>query len=88
MARLLRHEHQAAAMRVGLDGHNELRAIFDLSAMRRAWLADGKLIGLGGVVGTVILGAAELFLDRLKNIEATKRMLDDRMVIPDNRLVN
>ena len=36
---------------IGLDNHRELRAAFDESSFRRAWLIDGKLAGIGGVCG-------------------------------------
>lgn len=52
MARLLRVEHRKALALVGVDTHRELRASFDDSYFRKAWLIDGKLAGLGGVRGT------------------------------------
>jgi hypothetical protein len=54
MVRILRHEHRLASARVGLDAHRQLRALFDLSAFRRVWLADGEMLALGGVSGTCI----------------------------------
>lgn len=54
MARLLRVEHRKAIALVGVDAHRELRASFDDSYFRRAWLIDGKLAGLGGVRGTTL----------------------------------
>jgi hypothetical protein len=88
MCRLLRHEHQEAAMRVGLDAHKEMRALFDMSAFRKAWLADGKLIGLGGVVGTVISPGGFIWLalsEQAKKypialVKEARRQLDEIMV--------
>lgn len=54
MIRLLRHEHSAALARIGINGHRELRAQFDASSFRRAWMINGKLAALGGVVGPLI----------------------------------
>lgn len=54
MSRLLRDEHRDAIARVGVNTHRELRASFDDSYFRRAWLIDGKLAGLGGVRGTTL----------------------------------
>lgn len=50
--RRMRNEHRAAIERTGLDAHRELRAIFDASAFRKAWLIDGELAALGGVSGS------------------------------------
>lgn len=52
MARLLRWEQQEVTAKLGLDTHRELRDRFDASGFRRAWMIDGKLAGLGGVVGS------------------------------------
>lgn len=54
MARLLRVEHQKAIAMVGVDTHRELRASYDESYFRRAWIIDGKLAGLGGVRGSFL----------------------------------
>jgi hypothetical protein len=51
MTRLLRAEHRAAVEALDIDTHRQLRACFDASAFRRAWLVDGKLGALGGVTG-------------------------------------
>lgn len=51
MARALRGDHRRAVLALGVDVHRELRARFDASALRRAWLIDGQLAGLGGVTG-------------------------------------
>lgn len=52
MARMLRVEHSAAIALLGMDSHRELRRVFDVSSFRRAWFINGKLAGLGGVMGT------------------------------------
>jgi len=54
MSRMLRGEHQAAALRVGIDVHRGLRQTFDKSFYRKAWLIDGTLAGLGGAMGTIL----------------------------------
>lgn len=54
MTRLLRDEHRDAVVAIGVNAHRELRNRFDESFFRRAWLADGALIGLGGVTGSAI----------------------------------
>jgi len=52
--RRLRIEHREAIERVGANSHRELRALFDSSYLRRAWLIDGKLAALGGVSGSIL----------------------------------
>ena len=51
MSRLLRQEHAEAIALIGLNSHRELRAVFDESIFRRAWLINGRLAALGGVIG-------------------------------------
>lgn len=52
MVRMLRHEHDSALSVMGINLHRELRGQFDASCYRRAWLIDGRLAALGGVVGS------------------------------------
>lgn len=52
MSRLLRSAHRDAVTAIGVDAHRELRDRFEASAFRRAWLVDGRLGALGGVVGS------------------------------------
>lgn len=54
IVRRLRHEHASAMVMLGLSSHHNIRAVFDDSSFRRAWLVDGKLAGLGGVTGPMI----------------------------------
>lgn len=54
MSRLLRHEHQEAIAKIGVNTHRELRAAFDESCFRRACIVDGKVIALWGVVSPEI----------------------------------
>ena len=54
MSRILRLEHQKALALVGVNTHREIRATFDESYFRRAWLIDGKLAALGGVRGSLL----------------------------------
>lgn len=52
IARRLRLEHARAVRLLGVDTHRALLDAFRGSCFRRAWLGDGKLFGLGGVVGS------------------------------------
>jgi hypothetical protein len=39
---------------IGLNSHRELRAMFDDSTFRKAWLIDGHLAAVGGVTGPAL----------------------------------
>jgi hypothetical protein len=54
MARRLRAAQRESLISAGLDPHRELRARFDDSYLARAWLIDGRLAALGGIVGTIL----------------------------------
>ena len=62
MARMLRHEHAQAVAMLGMDSHRELRARFDASSFRRAWLADDRLAALGGVTGPILSSMGYVWL--------------------------
>jgi hypothetical protein len=54
IARMLRPEHAAALVRMGINSHRELRATFEASYVRKAMLIDGKLAGIGGIMGPLL----------------------------------
>lgn len=62
MVRMLRQEHAAALAGLGVISHRELNARFEASTFRRAWLIDGKIAGLGGVVGTRLSLSGQIWL--------------------------
>ncbi len=62
ISRLLRLGHREIVARFGIDTHRELRARFDDSAFRRAWLIDGHLAALGGVTGPLLASSGFLWL--------------------------
>jgi hypothetical protein len=62
MIRALRREHKAAWAEFGIEPHRELRERFAVSCFRRAWLIDGKLAALGGVVGTALAPVGYVWL--------------------------
>ena len=62
IVRRLREEHHAAIMGLGVNAHREIRAKFDDSAFRRAWLIDGRLAGLGGVTGPIASSSGFIWL--------------------------
>lgn len=88
MVRLLRREHQQVIARIGIDSHRELRARFDSSTFKRAWLIDGKLGALGGVTGGRLSTQGYIWLALahsalkypLAIIREARRQLDDIMV--------
>lgn len=85
MARRLRIEHRAAI--AGINAHRELRDRFEASAFRRAWLIDGELAALGGVVGGALsttgyiwLALSELALRYpVATVKEARRQLDEIM---------
>ena len=62
MARALRLEHRKAVAVTGYNAHYELAARFRDSAFRRAWMIDGQLAALGGVTGSMIDPAGQVWL--------------------------
>lgn len=62
MIRHLRLAHRNAMLALGGDMHAQLRTCFDASSYRKAWFIDGKLAGLGGVMGTQMSSAGYLWL--------------------------
>ncbi len=62
IVRRLRHDYHSACLALGLNPHKELRACFDASYLRRAWLIDGKLEGVGGVYGGALSSAGYIWL--------------------------
>lgn len=62
IVRVLRREHRDALIMLGVDAHRELRACFDASYLRRAWFADGRLIGLGGIMGAAMSSSGFIWL--------------------------
>jgi hypothetical protein len=85
----MREEHQEAVAWLGINSHREIRDKFDASTYRRAWTIDGRLAGLGGVVGTAI--SAEGFVWFVLTNEGSRhpyaatrmvrRQLDEVMVV-------
>ena len=89
MSRLLRPEHQRAVAMIGMNSHRELRARFDASSFRKAWLIDGHLAGLGGVTGPTLSAIGMVWLalsDRataypLAIIKEAKHQLEEIMTV-------
>lgn len=54
IARRLRREHGDLLAQMGVSSHADLRTRFDASPhYRKAWLVDGKLMGIGGLDGSM-----------------------------------
>lgn len=83
MARRARAEHRAAVGALGLDLHRELSARFAETIEPKAWLINGKLAALGGVMGTGLCPGGyvwlavtdEVFKHRVAFIREAKRQL-------------
>jgi hypothetical protein len=62
MTRRLRDDNKSAFLGLGADIHRELRSAFEQSSFRKAWLADGRLIALGGVMGSLLSSVGNVWL--------------------------
>ena len=89
MARKIRSHHATMIEEAGANAHRELRACFDQSAFRRSWLIDGKVEGIGGVIGGVLNPTGMIWL-ALSNeatrypiaiVKEARRQLDDLMQV-------
>jgi hypothetical protein len=85
IVRRLRREHRAAI--VGINAHQEIRDRFLASSFRRAWLIDGELCALGGVVGGALSTVGYIWLVLSQRaldhpvavVREARRQLDDIM---------
>ena len=62
MARILRHEHQRELGRADVNIHREIRSNFNGSSWCRSGLIDGRLVGMGGVMGSVMESTGFIWL--------------------------
>lgn len=62
IARQLRGEHHASLLQLGLSVHRQIRDNFDQSYFKKAWLIDGRLAGLGGVIGSELSATGFIWL--------------------------
>lgn len=60
--RRLRDEHRAGLIATGVNAHRELRDMFAASSFRYAWLVDGQLAAVGGVTGSMLSSAGQVWL--------------------------
>lgn len=58
----LRREDDETEALLGIDAHEKLSMIYDLSKYRKSWLVDGKLSAMGGVMETPRSGVGEMWL--------------------------
>lgn len=62
MARLMRADHHAALLKMGVPVHQELRRTFDLSYYRRSAFVDGYLFAMWGMEGSIFASMAKVWL--------------------------
>lgn len=62
IVRRLREEHRGLLFGMGVSAHRELRDAYEASMWRKAWLVDGRLMGIAGITGTVSSGDGNVWL--------------------------
>jgi hypothetical protein len=62
MARILRTDYVKMLIGAQAPAHEQLRDIYGRSYLARSWLIDGKLAGLGGVMGTIASSDGHIWL--------------------------
>lgn len=85
--RSVRKQHELVIADVGGNLHRELHDRFSASSFRRAWLIDGELAALGGVVATPIASTGYIWLalgelalrHRIATVREARRQLDEIM---------
>ncbi len=75
IARMLRGEHAAAVLALGVDPHRELRAVLEASSFVRAMMIDGRLAALGGVAGPALASEGHVWLALARHATAHPRAL-------------
>ena len=62
MARRIRAEHEAGVRAVGMATHEGMAIAFLMSSENRAWMIDGKLAAVGGVIDTFVSSTGVIWL--------------------------
>lgn len=62
MSRRLRGAQKTALINLGVNVHRDMLTAFENSGFRKAWLIDGKLAGLGGVIGSSLASSGFIWL--------------------------
>lgn len=75
MARRMREDDAAAAAAMGVNVHAQMHSIFNASAYRKAWMIDGSLAAIGGVIGTLASSSGFLWLLLSKEAQRHPRAL-------------
>ena len=75
MARRLRKEHRAASEAMGESVHRQIRNSFDQSSYRRALLCDGRMIAMGGVIGSLLSATGFIWLACVEDIDKHPKMI-------------
>lgn len=94
VVRALRPEHESGYIQVGISTHRDLRRTFDGSYYRKAWLIDGHLAGLGGLMGSTLSPRAFIWMaltDRathypIEMVKEARRQIADIMVTKNELL--
>jgi hypothetical protein len=70
----MRRSQQDAIANVGVDVHAEMVRVFDRSSFRRSAFVDGKLVAMGGVVGSMLAPHGFVWLALAEDFSARHRI--------------
>jgi hypothetical protein len=62
MARIVRKEQSIGMLDLGANPHRNMATCFEQSVLRWAYTRDGKMVGMGGVIGTLASGHGHIWV--------------------------
>lgn len=81
MARAMRQSQRDAIRNIGVDVHAELVRVFGRSSFRRSVLSDGKLVAMGGVVGSSLAPHGNVWLALAEDFSTRHRVAATREAV-------
>lgn len=75
IVRRMRFDHRVALAQIGLNAHRELRDSFDRSYLRYAWLLDGRLVAIAGIIGQYASSEGSIWMVLTEEITLRPRVI-------------
>lgn len=69
LARKIRNGHWLAYVEAGIDLRAQLHELWGASYHRKSWLADGRIVAMGGLRGTMLSRSARIWLAVAPEVE-------------------